>query len=173
MSSSGSYFIDRNAAEQAVQMSLPLIIEAMKLKEVGESGFLYLVIMDPLRTPHNSSFEEAILYEYAIGDRSKWDADYAGFSRAKAQVAWRTGQDGHAVQELYPHLLTAGDTVLWGSVVMDGIVVSSSGANPWYDEAFAGTVALCLRAIAKGGIAAARTNSLFLPGDRIHAQGKV
>lgn len=163
MASTGSYFINRHTAEKAVGLSLPMIHEAMKLKEVGESGFLYIVVMDPLRTPENSSFEEAILYEHAVGDREKWDADYAGFARAKARVAWRSGLDGHTVQELRPHLLAAGDTVLWGSVVVDGIVVGVSGANAWYDEAFAGTVAMCLRALAKAGIAQERSKSLFLP----------
>lgn len=162
-SSTTSYFIDRHAAEKAVGMALPLIEEAMKHKEVGESGFLYLVVMDPLRGPAVSSFEEAILYEYAVGDRSKWDADYAGFARAKALVAWRSGMDGHLVQELRPHLLCEKDTVLWGSVVVDGIVVAASGANPWYDEAFAGAVAMLLRALAKAGITAERERYLFLP----------
>jgi len=163
MTLSGSYFIDKETAEKAVDMSLPLIREAMKRKEVGESGFLYIVVMDPFLGPSRSSFEEAILYEHAVGDREKWDADYAAFSRAKARVAWRTGLDGHMVQELRPHLLSAQDTVLWGSVVVDGIVVSASGANPWYDEAFAGTVAMCLRALAKSGIAQERGQHLFLP----------
>jgi len=162
MTANASYFIDRAAAEKAVALSLPMITEAMKHKEVGESGFLYIVVMDPLRTPANSSFEEAVLYEHAVGDREKWDADYAGFARAKALVAWRTGMDGHLVQELRPHLLAAKDTVLWGSVVVDGIVVGVSGANAWYDEAFAGTVAMCLRALAKAGIAEARGKGLFL-----------
>lgn len=163
MPSSGSYFIDRHAAEKAVGLSLPMIQEAMKLKEVGESGFLYIVVMDPLRRPPSCSFEEAILYEHAVGDRSKWDADYAAFARAKARVAWRTGMDGHMVQELRPQLLAADDTVLWGSVAIDDIIVGVSGAHPWYDEAFAGTVAMCLRALAKAGIAEQRAKNLFLP----------
>lgn len=163
MTLAGSYFIDRDAAEKAVRLSLPMIQEAMKLKEVGESGFLYIVVMAPLLGPATCSFEEAILYEHAVGDRDKWDADYAAFARAKARVAWRTGFDGHLVQELRPQLLTAQDTVLWGSVVVDGIVVGVSGANPWYDEAFAGTVAMCLRAIAKGGITGERSRHSFLP----------
>lgn len=162
MTAQGSYLIDRQAAEKAVNMSLPLIHEAMKQKEVGESGFLYLVVMDPLRTPDNASFEEAILYEHSVGEREKWDADYAGFAHAKARVAWRNGMDSHLVQELRPYLLGAGDTVLWGSIVLDGIVVSASGANAWYDEAFAGTVAMCLRAIAKARIVEERRKGLFL-----------
>ncbi|MGV3656025.1 MAG: hypothetical protein ACO1N5_17625, partial [Noviherbaspirillum sp.] len=70
--------------------------------------------------------------------------------------------DAHAVQALRPWMLKARDTVLWGAVELDGIVVGCSGANPWYDEAFAGTVAMCLRAIAKARIEEARNNGLFL-----------
>lgn len=162
MSQAGSYLIDRHAAEKAVGFALPMIHEAMKLKEVGESGFLVIVVMDPLRGPTESSFEDAILYEYSVGDRSKWDADYAGFARAKARVAWRTGMDSHLVQELRPYLLAPGDTVLWGTAIVDGITVGVSGANPWYDEAFAGTVAMCLRAVAKAGIVQERGKGLFL-----------
>lgn len=130
MTPSGSFFIDRQTAETAIDMALPLINDAMKRKEVGESGFLYIVVMNPTLTPACSSFENAILYEHPVGDRSKWDADYAAFALAKARVAWRTGMDGHKVQELQPYMLTAKDTVLWGSIVLDRIVVSVSGANP-------------------------------------------
>ncbi|MES2538225.1 MAG: hypothetical protein V4632_20385 [Pseudomonadota bacterium] len=165
MLTSGSYFINREAAETAIELTLPLISEAMKRPGVCPGGFLFIVIMDPLLTPACSSFEEAILHEHAVGDQSQWDADYAAFSRAKAQVAWRTGHDGHLIQELRPHLLTAKDTVLWGSIVLDGIVVSASGAHPWYDEAFAGSVAMCLRALAKAGIYVERANRLFLPAE--------
>jgi len=163
MVSFDSYFLDRSSAEKAVQLSLPMINAAMESGVAGESGFLYIVIMKPGFVPHASSFEEAILYEYAIGDRERWDADYRAFALAKAKVAWKTGLDGHVVQELKPHLLAEGDTVLWGSIVLDGIVVGVSGADPWYDEAFAGTVAMCLRALAKAGIAAERRKHLFLP----------
>lgn len=157
-----SSLIDRDAAARAVAMSLPLIHEAMTRKEVGESGFLYIVVMDPAKTPAHAGFEEAILYEHAIGDREKWDADYAGFARAKARIAWRTGLDSHLVQELRPQLLSGGDTVLWGSVALDGIVVGVSGAHPWYDEAFAGTIAMCLRALAKEAIVKARSEGFYV-----------
>lgn len=148
--SPANFNIDRRTAESAVRMSLPLIERAMlRPEEVGDSGFLYLVVMNPALTPADACFEEAILYEHAIGDRARWDADYAAFALAKARAAWTTGMDGHAVQEGRSYLLSAPDTVLWGSIVLDGIVVSASGAYPWYDEAFAGTVAMCLRAMSK------------------------
>lgn len=157
-----SYFIQKNTASKAVELALPMIQAAMESKTAGESGFLYIVIMKPGVTAAAASFEDAILYEHAVGDTSKWDADYRGFALAKARVAWKTGLDGHVVQELKPHLLEAGDTTLWGSIVLDDIIVAVSGADPWYDEAFAGTIALCLRAQAKAGIASRRGKSLFL-----------
>lgn len=157
-----SYFIQKSAAAKAVELALPLMQAAMDSKTAGESGFLYIVIMKPGVTPAAASFEDAILYEHAVGDTDKWDADYRGFALAKARVAWKTGLDGHLVQELKPHLLEAGDTTLWGSIVLDDIVVAVSGADPWYDEAFAGTIAFCLRAQAKAGIASQRGKTLFL-----------
>lgn len=149
--SAPSFYADRQAAAQAVRMALPLIESAMRDKaRVGESGFLYIVIMDPASSPARDQFETAILYEYAVGDPATWDADYGAFARGKAQLSWRTGMDSHLVQTVYPHRLQKGDSTLWGTACLDGYVVAASGAHPWYDEAFAATVAACLRAIVKG-----------------------
>ena len=145
----GSYFADRDAARQAVNLALPMLEQAMQDTSVGDSGFLYIVIMDPGLDPSISEFDDAILYEYSIGDRAKWDADYARFARDKAKVCWRTGRDGHTVRHVLPHLLQKGDCGIWGGVHIEGIVVGVSGANPWYDEAFAATVAHCLKAVSK------------------------
>lgn len=144
-----AWFADESAARKAVQMALPLIEQAMQEKEVGESGFLHIVVMDPTSRPGVDDFAAAILYEYSIGDRSSWDADYALFARDKARIAWRTGRDGHWVRAVSPHLLTSSDSGIWGGICLDGIVVGVSGCNPWYDEALAGCVAYCFRAIAK------------------------
>jgi hypothetical protein len=165
MTGFSSLLLDREAAASAVAMALPMIGSAIDNKSAGESGFFYLVVMKPGSSPASSSFEEAILYEHAVGDRSKWDADYRSFAVAKARVAWRTGMDSHVVQEQRPYLLEAGDTLLWGSVALVGIVVAASGADPRYDEAFAGAVALCLRAQAKAAAARARSQAPFLPQD--------
>lgn len=144
-----SHFADVEAAREALQMALPMIEPQMRNPEVVGSGFLCIVIVDPALKPGSVPFEEAILLEYAIGDRSRWDADYAAFARAKAKASWEQGVDGHALQALRPHRLSEGDTLLWGAVNLDGIVVGVSGAHPYYDEAFATAVAGCLRAVAK------------------------
>ena len=143
------HYVDRDAAAQAVRLALPMLEAAMQDRRAGDSGFLYVVVMDPARPPGAAPFEQAILYEHAVGDRSKWDADYDAFARAKARLSWRTGRDSHLVQTLHPQLLVRGDTRLWGSVSLDDYVVGVSGAQPWFDEAFALAVAGCLRAIVK------------------------
>lgn len=152
---STSHFASADAARRAVEMALPLITQAMtRPQEVGDSGFLHIVVMDPARSPGECAFDEAVLYEYSVGDRTQWDADYAAYARAKARLAWQHGMSTHALQALRPHVLRAGDTNLWGSAVLDGIVIGVSGALPFYDEAFAHVVAACLRAIAKQAAAA-------------------
>lgn len=145
----GSFFADQRAAREAVNFVMPMIEHGMQDRHVGESGFLYIVIMDPALGPSQSDFEHAILYEHAVGDRAAWDADYAAFARDKARVCWLTGRDGHQVRQVSPHLLSAADSGIWGGVCIDGIVVGVAGANPWYDEAFAGSIACCLKALAK------------------------
>ena len=151
----GGLFVDGASAKDALQFALPLLEAAVRNPKVGQSGVLYVVIMDPTRPPGVSSFEEAILLEHHVGkERSRWDADYGMYARAKAKLSWRTQRDSSAVQALSPHLLERGELTVWGSVCVDGIVVAISGAEPMYDEALAGSIAFALRAIAKQRAAA-------------------
>lgn len=146
-----SHFLNRDIAARAVELAAPMLRTAAGDAAVNQSGVVYLVITDPLRGPHAcASFEDAIVHEQGFGrSPAEWDADYAGFARAKARLSWQTGLDSHVVQALRPHLLREGDTALWGSVNLDGIVVGVSGNEAAYDEAFAGAVALLARALAR------------------------
>jgi hypothetical protein len=152
----GSRYADADAARQALRLVLPMIEPTLSQTSICGSGFLYIVVMDPALTPAEARFEDAVLLEHSVGDRTRWDADYAGFARAKAELSWRRGQDSHRLQTSQPHRLAEGDSLLWGSVCLDGIVVALSGAHPWYDEAFAMCIAASLRAIAKERHAKAR-----------------
>ncbi|ANN67221.1 hypothetical protein [Bordetella bronchialis] len=144
------FFLDREAAAQALALVMPAIEASLDNPAVGESGVLCIVVMNPALRPWEAAFEDAILLEHAAGrDRETWDADYAAYARAKARTAWRSGLDTHALATQAPHLLRAGDAGVWGSAIVDGIVVATSGANPWYDEAFSGAIAYALRAVAK------------------------
>lgn len=149
MSTTGSYFADRAAAQRAVQMALPMIEPAMREPGVCGSGFLVIVVMDPGLQPGECPFDDAVLLEHSIGDRAKWDADYAAFARGKARLSWQHRTGSAELQAARAHALREGESMLWGSVCLDGIVVGVSGAEAWWDEAFATAVAANLRAIAK------------------------
>ena len=123
--------IDRTDAEHAVAMALPLIDRCMRDPAYGDSGFLHIVVMDPHAAP-GVPFEQAILHEHSVGDRSRWDADYAAFARAKAKESWTKRADNPK-----------------GAVFLDGIVVGASGAFETFDQAYSGVVAMCLRALAR------------------------
>ena len=142
-------FADAEAAHQALRIALPLIEPLVCDSRVCGSGFLYIVVMDPAAVCGDVGFDDAVLLEHAVGDRTAWDADYAALARAKAATSWRLRASGHELQLLAPHRLRSGDTLLWGAVVLDGITVGVSGAHAPWDEAFATTIAACLRAVAK------------------------
>lgn len=163
----GSHFADAGAARAALDLALPMIERAVPDKQVCGSGFLYVVVMDPALRPGDASFEEAVLLEHAVGDRSRWDADYAAFARAKARLCWLHGMDSHRVQHERPHLLREGDGLLWGGVWLDGIVVAASGAHMFFDEAFSLAVAANLRAIAKQRHAEARAKDQLIAAPTI------
>ena len=147
--SGGSHFATVDLAREALRMALLMIEPAVRDTLVSGCGFLHIVVMDPALGPRDVPFEEAILLEHPIGDREKWDADYAVYARAKAGLCWRHGMDGAVLQATRPHLLRQGETLLWGGVNLDGIVVGVSGAFPWFDEAFATAIAANLRALCK------------------------
>jgi hypothetical protein len=137
-------------------MVAPMIEAARADHRLVGSGFLYLVVMNPALAPGDAPFEAAILHERSFGNEAQWDADYRRFARDKARLSWLRGMDGHAIQALAPQLLRAGDASVAGGIWLDGIVVAASGAFPWYDEVFAGAVALALRAAAKEAHGAAK-----------------
>ncbi|ASC66428.1 hypothetical protein B9P52_20095 [Achromobacter denitrificans] len=141
---------ERDAAAQALRLARPMLEAARTDTRVGESGFFHVVVMNPLARPGVCDFPAAILYEESIGDPEKWDADYGAYARGKARLSWRTGRSGHEILALQPHLLHAKDTRIGGGVSIDGIVVAVSGANPWFDEAFAAAIAHLFKAVVRG-----------------------
>jgi hypothetical protein len=154
--------LDVSAAREAVDMSLPSIEKALQRPGVSGERCLHIVIVDPLAKYGTRPFKDAILHEQSIGDPRQWDADYRSFARGKAELAWKSGCDTHVIQEVHPHMLRIGDTLLWGGVCRDGLIVAASGAQPWFDEAFANMVAGFLLAIAQELVRRARERGAFL-----------
>ncbi len=150
--------VDESMAREAIDLALPSIERALGREGVSGERVLHVVVMDPAAQPGDVPFEQAILCERSVGDRGTWRADYRSFARAKAALAWRARSDTHLIQELRPHLLRPGDTLLWGGVWRDGLVVAASGAHPWFDEAFSNAVAGFVLALAQERARAARAS---------------
>lgn len=133
-------------AQEALDRITPMLEAAIADPDVCGAGALAVVVLNPACTHEGQGFDEAILLEHGFGDRDAWDADHAGFARAKARLSWESGEDSRAAQAR-PHLLRAGDTLIGGGVNLEGVVVGVSGAHPWYDEAFAMSLAAMLRSL--------------------------
>jgi hypothetical protein len=140
---------DRSAAQRAVALALPMIEAAIADPNVCGSGVFCIVVMDPTQSPFDCAFDQAILYEHALGNRTTWDVDYQELARAKARLSWSASSDSDHVQRALSHRLVSGDSLLSGGVCLAGIVVAASGAEAVYDEAFSCAIAANLRAIAK------------------------
>ncbi len=143
----GGALLTAALAREAIDKVLPMLEAAAQDREVCGMGFLAVAILDPSRQPAETPFADALLLEHAVGDETQWDADYGAFAREKARLCWQTGLDSRILQA-QPHLLRRGDSPLWGAVNLEGIVVAVSGAQPWYDEAFALALAAMLRCLA-------------------------
>jgi hypothetical protein len=139
-----SRFLTPEVAREALRAVEPAIAAQLASPEVSGLGVLHLVVLDPAQ--HPDAAEPRILCEHSIGDRDRWDVDYADYARRKARLAWRHRMDGRRLLLLEPHRLDADDTPLWGSVWLDGLVVAASGAFPIWDECFSLMAAAQLRA---------------------------
>ncbi len=140
--------VDAALVKAAVTWALPSIEAAVRDPKVSGLNVLHLVVLDPALRPGMCAFDTAILHEHSVGERQRWDADYAAFARAKARVSWLHQMDSRRLQLLEPHRLAATDAPLWGGVWLDGIVVAASGAQPQWDECFSLAIAGCIRSLA-------------------------
>jgi hypothetical protein len=148
LSTARSRFANAETARRAAQLAEPTIAAALADPAVSGLGVLHLVMLDPVATPAVASFDQAVLHEHSIGDRSRWDVDYAAYARGKARLSWQHAMDSRRLQSLEPHRLAEGESLLWGGVWLDGLVVAASGAMPEWDEAFSLCVAGLWRSLA-------------------------
>jgi hypothetical protein len=144
--SRGSRFLSESVARAALSAVTPGIAAQLAAPEVSGLGVLHFVVLDPSRPFTQEGDEPRILCEHSIGDRERWDVDYAAYARRKARLSWRHRMDSRHLLLQAPHLLLADEEPLWGSVWLDGIVVAASGAFPIWDECFCLMAAAQLRA---------------------------
>ena len=134
-------------AESAIDLLAPSISKL--LRERAKRTDLHIVVMDPTKKPWEVPFEQAILLEKSLSDKSRWDNPYDELARAKARQAWRDGSDNVRKHLLAPATLATGDIVHYGSFEFQGVIVAASGVEGWFDVLISGWVALAIQQLAQ------------------------
>jgi len=154
-----SKILTPDLASRAVDIVVPAILMTMKTGLAKRSD-LHLVIGDPAFLSRDDiSYEEwvamGIAYERSLSDPSHWEYPYQEIARRKAYLSWRYQMPTQHLQSSCPYLLTAGDTIYYGSYYSDGLPVAASGVEPYWDQMFASWTGescrgLCIHAVQSG-----------------------
>lgn len=87
-----------------------------------------------------------ILYESSVG-KEDWKYDLDKIAQSKASQLWHDFADGSLLPR--PHLLFDGDTIWVGGVKREGIVVTCSGFEEYFDRMIASIIADVCIALAR------------------------
>jgi hypothetical protein len=81
----------------------------------------------------------ATIHEVIFGQmpRSMWEYPFDTIAAGKNLISAREAQLSRLIQEFRRGQLVKGDTKFWGNWMHGPILVSCSGAMPWFDTAFA------------------------------------
>lgn len=144
----------------AIEMVRPHIAATLKSHAKREHLAVVVTTTDVInpRNPDKTAKEDMFLIAH-FGDKSVWENDYEDIAISKAEKSVRTGKSS---AELAPHYLLDSDTVFWGSVVLDDIVVACSGVEPYYDEMFSMWIAAAVKALAKKRFAELPAGTKFI-----------
>jgi hypothetical protein len=91
-------------------------------------------------------FRETCYLVTSIGDLSRSAFPNMEIALKKAELSARAGRP---TASLLPHHLAEGDTVFWGSAVLDGIVVACAGLEERHDEMLSWWIAAAIQAEAR------------------------
>ena len=94
----------------------------------------------------DSPLHPEAIYDDSFGDKSTWPYPFDEIARGKARQLWQ-GRNGGG-SDIQPHLLFSGDTLYWGGVKRQEIVVAGSGFECWIDRMLSGIIAEMLIGLA-------------------------
>lgn len=130
---------------EAYDLVRPYIEETLKTR--AKRQYLAIVVTETkaiMERDPDKPFKDNCCLVTSIGDTADGEHDYEAVALSKAEKSVRTGK---AAAELEPHYLQEGDTVDWGLVVLNDIVVSCSGVEAYYSEMFSGWIAAAVKAL--------------------------
>lgn len=146
-------YLTKNVAQLAVAIALNAVVgKESPLKSFLKRLHFCIVVLVPAMQPDGESdwpdhpIEPHEIYAHAFGNREDWEHPYDNIARGKALQLCSRRNDDRAGN--IPHLLFPGDTPHWGGVRREGIVVTCSGVQPWFDRLISGMVADAIVALA-------------------------
>lgn len=146
-----SHLLTQEVAKRAVEFVLPAIQQLIETKVLKRGDLNIVIAIRPTYWDGDEiewvRFEESIVYDYAHTDPSTWEFPFKEIAWHKCFQSWRSGMSTHEMQTRAPHLLEHGDTVYYGSVVQDGLIVACSGVQPYFDEMISAMVLAACRAL--------------------------
>lgn len=133
-------FLTQEVAEKAIRKTLEFVTNSLHVK----CRMLHVVVLGPRMDSPSTGFpnytiEPCVIAEVSYGNPDKWEHHFDEIAQCKAMQLWHGRNDGGT--DVHPHLLFQGDTVFWGGVKRDGIVVACSGVQPYFDRLIAGITA--------------------------------
>ena len=139
-------FLTEGVAKQAIHYVMQIVYNLAPI--LPSSAQCHIVILVPSRTVGEGDGESSfprypikphLLYEESFGEPEQWPHDFKEIARCKAQKLWDGRDDGRT--DCQPHLLLQGDTPWYGGVRRDGIVVTCSGFESYFDVMISGMIA--------------------------------
>ncbi len=141
-------FLTEELAKFAIETVSTAMMETPPMGDLLKRQTYHIVILVPaMKDDREANFPDwpnyplvpHVLYEHSVGDRADWTAKYDEVARCKALQLWHGRNDDRT--DIIPHLLFPGDAPFYGGVYRQGIVVTCSGVQPWFDKMIAGMVA--------------------------------
>lgn len=158
--------LNRDLVEHAFESIRPAVSLLLRDAMPDRVGVAVVVAateaINPKFRSTGGTFRRACYLVSAIGDIAASPYPNIEIALSKAELSARTGRP---TASLPPHYLRPGDTVYWGSAVLDGIVVACAGLEPRHDEMIAYWVAAAVQAECRHALEIhllARTTNDFL-----------
>lgn len=149
-----SSFLSEALAERAIRA-----IAKFFFNYFGEGSTCHIVILVPAKVTSLLDYqpvqgwykiEPYILHEASINKPlDGWNIPLEEIARNMALQLWYRLNPGGDCTVTPPHLLYKNDTPYWGADSMEGIVVSCSGLEPWFNKMISRVVLSILIALAR------------------------
>ncbi len=135
---------------EAYDIVEPSILSVIQRKVTSRSAVAIVVAatraIRPWSDVAGNRFADTCLLVTSIGNLDDSPYPNMAIALSKAEISARTGMPTASLPAQY---LQAGDTVFWGSAVLDGIVVACAGLEEHHDEMFSYWIAATVQALAK------------------------